>query len=573
MKRSTTRILILIMAFATPLAACAEVDPATPAGPDVVLPCDITSLFYVEAGSSDSNADGSEKNPYGTLQAALEAIEEGGALIISPGDYTGALHISKDVHFIGTASVDDSVFLRQDSAQNLITVDSGATVTFQDLTITGGQDAILWATGEGTSVTINDATLACPATPEAGSAGQGIVVEEGASLIFDAGSLTGCAAHGVLVHDGTLVMDMVTISNHAQGGVRLEGARAGSELRSVIIEDNQGFGVGLFCGELAMVQSIVQHTSPPGGGDGVLAATLAGLSPSDPLFGCTTSLTLGGEDLAMGNTISANHRAGVLIEGNVEALIQENTVEFNGNGGVWSIGTDEPGDTEVEILANRIIDNLHVGVGVVAAARANVAGNTILRTTPVEDWSQDTTFGDGVYAYEATSKVYGNTVKMNTRYGALISLPLEGSCLGNDNHYESNMQSWKWQDPQTGDILVEVCSVKWTPFGEEEKAPKDLSPVCDEEPCDPNFSVDEGLAWNDPSCVNDPSHASCPDTCSQDGKRGSGSAYPYANEEDCTGCFDGKDSTICPNDEATEKGLLLPCCQSPTHDYLLGSGD
>jgi hypothetical protein len=551
-------------------AACAEVETVVPEGPNVDLPCGVTSWLYVAAGSSDGNADGTEQNPYGTLQAAIDAIEPGGALIISPGDYAEALHISKDILIIGTASVDDSVFLRLDSAQTLITIDSGAKVNFQDLTITGGQDAILWATGEGTSVVITGATLACPTSPDAESDGHGIVVDEGASLFFDTGSVTGCASYGVLVHDGTLVLEMVTVSNHAHGGVRLEGARAGTELRSAIIEDNQGFGVGLFCGELAMVQSIVQHTSPPGGGDGVLATTLIDLSPSDPLFGCSTTLILGGEQTAMGNQISANHRAGVLIEGNVDALIQENTVELNGNGGVWSIGTGEPGDTEVEILANRIIDNLHVGVGVVAAARANVAGNTILRTKPVEDWSEGTTFGDGVYAYQATSKVYGNTVKMNTRYGALISLPLEGSCLGNDNTYESNMQSWKWQDPQTGDILVEVCSVLWG-SGEPDVNPTEPLDDCEEEPCGSALMSEEALACNDPSCVVDPSHASCPDTCFEEETNGPGKSYVYANEEDCTGCFDGNDSTPCPNDLIPE-GDPLPCCQSPSVDSFYEGG-
>ena len=429
--------------------------------------------------------------------------------------------------------------------------------------------------GEGTTAKFTDTMIRCTAaedlTDEA--RGHGLVVTNGAAVTVNHGQITGCAMYGVLVDSSKLVLDeMALISDHGAGGVRLEAALSGSEIRTAIIENNQGFGVGLFCGELSIINSSIVKTNNPGGGDGVVASVLANLPEGDPRVGCTTELTVGGAGESQGNTIESNQRAGVLVDGDVSALIQNNELKYNGNGGIWLVGGSDSPVATVSVFENSVTENLHVGIGVVTQAIATIAGNQVWDTQPIEDFSGDTSHGDGIFVEEAVCEVFGNVLRRNVRYGILMREPIEGSCIGDDNDFENNMTPIKWEGAQ---YTIYPCTQTWS-F--DSGPPPMKSGNCTEEERE-DGSCGEGdlevtptrqnsvLTCESATCLSDPSHVDCPVECAGNPKEDGGGDYGgLVTNQDCSGCY-VEGGPPCPNDLIAE-GDPLPCCKPNSTDGL-----
>jgi hypothetical protein len=567
--------LALSLLFTTLLMGCLDAPEAPDITPEEV-PDDVDSWSYVASGVSAAASDGSALNPYASVQAAIDAAPVGSGVKIQAGIYEEALTIDKDVVLSGLPTAAQEVVLAHGDAAQVISISGGAVVRIEDLRVNGGQDAVVDVDGEGTSLKLTDAMINCTApedlTDEA--AGHGLVATNGAQLTVNGGKVTGCAMYGVLVDSAKLVVDEMTlISDHNGGGVRLEAALPGSEIRTATIENNLGFGVGLFCGELSIINSEITNTNNPGGGDGVVASILADLPEGDPRIGCTTDLTVGGPGETQSNTIESNQRAGVLIDGDVSALIQKNKLNYNGNGGVWLVGASDSQVSKTSVLENSVTENLHVGIGVVSHADATIAGNQVWDTLPIEDFSGETSHGDGIFVEEAVCEVYGNSLRRNVRYGILMREPEKGSCIGDDNTYEANMQAHKWEHAQD---KIDPCAQTWTPDVDDPQTTKKEctqeerdAGLCSDEEMVPSKSSDLSLALTceSPTCLSDPNHEDCPVECGGSGKIDSESTYGgMVTNEDCSGCF-VEGGPPCPNDLVAE-GAPLPCCKPNSLDGL-----
>lgn len=572
MKRLALSVLLSAV-YATLVCGCVEDQPAPDLTPEDV-PDDVSAWVYVASGVSAASADGTALNPYPSVQAAIDAVAAGGGVKIQPGIYEERLTITKDVVLSGLPTATQEAVLSSVDGASVISISGGAVVRIDDLEITGGQDAVVEVDDAGTSLKLTDAMVRCTPAEELmeEAAGHGLVVTNGADVTVEGGQIQGCAMYGALVDSSKLVIDqMVVISDHKGGGLRYEAALPGSEIRSAIIENNQGFGVGLFCGTLSIINSDISKTTNPGGGDGVVATVLGSLPEGDPRIGCTTDLTVGGEGESQSNTIESNQRAGVLIDGEVSALIQNNKLNYNGNGGVWLVGNPELETTMTRVLQNSVLENLHVGIGVVSQASAEIAGNQVWDTLPIEDFSGETSHGDGIFVEEAVSEVYGNSLRRNIRYGILMREPVKGSCIGDDNTYLENMQAHKWE---CAGFTIDPCSKTWSsaddlvaldPCSDEERE----AGTCEEGVSAPAASA-QILSCDSPTCLADPDDSSCPTECGASTDT-EGEAYTkMVTTLDCSGCWvDDVTAPECPNDGVdVEAGEALPCCKPNNMDGL-----
>ncbi|MBD89869.1 MAG: hypothetical protein CL940_06010 [Deltaproteobacteria bacterium] len=567
--------LLTCLSVSLLLAACLDTSEA-PAVPDQELPEDVNTWLYVASGVASEGATGTALKPFPSVQMAIDAASAGDGILIEAGTFEGPLSIDKDLVLTGLPTASQEVILDGGDADLLLQISGDAVVRVEDLELRGGHEAAVQITGSGVRARLNQVKVTCvdPEELKSGGAGHGLVIENGADVEVNGGALSGCAGYGVFADQSKLVMDQsARLNNHQQGGVRLEAALDGSEIRSAMIENNRGFGIGLFCGTLNIVNCTISDTTNPGGGDGVVASALTGLAEDDPRLGCETVLMVGGEE-TQGNMIQSNQRAGILVDGDVSALIQNNDLVNNGNGGIWVVGQDEGNERFTDIVQNVVEENRHVGIGIVNQAQTEVKGNEIRDTLPIDDFSGETSHGDGVFVELAESLVYGNNLRRNVRYGILMRSPAVGSCIGDDNYFEENMQAHKWEHSAAA---LNACEFSWFDDSDFEVSEPPEGGGCTEEErrrdeCPDNVPIkmDEApeLTCESPSCIlNDPTVTGCPPDCDDKvGKRENPNAYASSEAPlDCTGCYvDG--GPPCPNDDYPEgQG---PCCKPNSVDGL-----
>jgi predicted outer membrane repeat protein len=95
---------------------------------------------YVSLIGSDTMGNGSESNPYATIQKALDNVVSGGTVHLLAGTYTGtgnkALTIPRNVNFVGADP--DTTIINAESTSNIFTINSGVNVSIANLTFTNG---------------------------------------------------------------------------------------------------------------------------------------------------------------------------------------------------------------------------------------------------------------------------------------------------------------------------------------------------------------------------------------------------------------------------------------------------
>ena len=348
----TMKNLLTCLSVSLLLAACLDTSEA-PAVPDQELPEDVNAWLYVASGVASDGATGTALKPFPSVQMAIDAASAGDGILIEAGTYEGVLSIDKDLVLTGLPTASQEVILDGGDGDRLLEISGDAVVRVENLELRGGHEATARVSGPDVRARFNQVKVTCVDAEELKSdgAGHGLVIESGADVEVNGGALTGCAGYGVFADQSKLVVDQsARLNNHQLGAIRLEAALEGSEIRSAMIENNRGFGIGLFCGSLNIINCTISDTTNPGGGDGVVASVLTGLAEDDPRIGCATELMVGGEGETLGNMIQSNQRAGVLVDGDVSALIQNNDLQNNGNGGIWVVGQDEGNERFVEII-------------------------------------------------------------------------------------------------------------------------------------------------------------------------------------------------------------------------------
>jgi len=121
------------------------------------------------------------------------------------------------------------------------------------------------------------------------------------------------------------------------------------------------------------------------------------------------------------NTISNNESEGIAIDGSV-ATISDNTIERNVYQDILVHSS------KVTISNNTINENIQVGVLIYVSSEAEITGNIITNTKPLEGY--ELKVGDGIEIFDGSkATIMNNTITGNARYG--IQFPAWGYGIKN----------------------------------------------------------------------------------------------------------------------------------------------
>ncbi|WP_321423205.1 PKD domain-containing protein [uncultured Methanobacterium sp.] len=115
------------------------------AGNNTFTQTNLISVFlndaYVSTTGNDVTGNGSEGNPYATIQKAMENVVSGGTVHLLAGIYTGTgnyvLTISKNVNFVGADPA--TTIIDAAGLGSIFTINSGVTVSIVNLTFENGK--------------------------------------------------------------------------------------------------------------------------------------------------------------------------------------------------------------------------------------------------------------------------------------------------------------------------------------------------------------------------------------------------------------------------------------------------
>ncbi|MBE0691152.1 MAG: DUF1565 domain-containing protein, partial [Anaerolineae bacterium] len=97
-----------------------------------------TDVCYVDAAAgNDSNGGSTPDQAKQTIQAAIDAVQPGGEIVVAAGEYVEQLFIDKNVSLHGE-DANDVIISAPDTLRNSLPVPSGATTVRSIVTVRGG---------------------------------------------------------------------------------------------------------------------------------------------------------------------------------------------------------------------------------------------------------------------------------------------------------------------------------------------------------------------------------------------------------------------------------------------------
>ncbi len=240
--------------------ACERVVPLAedcPPGPFPEVPEGAKDVVYVSAASTCVDGCGSTEAPFSTITAAVEAVPDGGYVLVGAGEYPEGLAISKPVHVVGLCSAKVVVTGVVDSDEG---DQGGPVVAGVFATVSGGvklQGIQVAASGQGIVVG-EGATVELLSVEVKGSLGAGLhlvsgMVDGKRLWVHDVSSIgqTETAGYGVVVNGPAALVLSESIVEHVSGqGVLATGAGAvatlsDSALRDIQLTSEQEGGTGI----------------------------------------------------------------------------------------------------------------------------------------------------------------------------------------------------------------------------------------------------------------------------------------------------------------------------------------
>jgi hypothetical protein len=303
---------------------CQTLGNACPAG-DWPVDLPASGVVYVRAGAIGGS--GTMADPFGSIQAAIDASPHGSTLAVAKGDYPETITIVADLSIRGACTTGTTLGGTMLSAGQVVTIQGGS-VSIGDARITGNARGIfvqggnlvaqrVWidaSVGAGLVAGGGKATFEDGAITSvlAGAGGEGRAVEVlgGARLevrrsVVREAHGSGIRAHGkgteLLVEDG-LVLDTLPRADKGDGfGVYVE-AGATAVLERVVLTDGHHAGfVATGSGTRATLRDVVVARTRP--------------RASDLGFGRGLEISAGAVATLERVTIDANRDSGIFVDG------------------------------------------------------------------------------------------------------------------------------------------------------------------------------------------------------------------------------------------------------------------
>ena len=398
-----------------------------------ILLLQISSNSMLDAeqrGPSVINVPGDSR----TIQAAIEAVEEGGTISVSPGVYQENLFIDKGVTLEGADR--GSTIIEGSQGKDLglpvIFISATSDVTIRGFTIRGGYLGIRVEDSSG--ITISGNLIV-------DNIGKGVFVLGSSEVELVENQITGTTSpkEGILGRgidlEGSFEVKVTDnlVSGNAGAGIRLSNSTA--EITGGKIDDNGS--VGLFAGNKSVV--ILSDSELSGNvGVGVLLtdSSRGGIVNSEIThtrptaqgeLGIGMVIEEGSEGTLLGNVISGNASYGVFLVKEAVAHIKENTVSENGLEGIYIAG-----GSSAEVIGNSIAKNVFAGVHIAEKSKAVVEGNEITGNLPTGDGR----FGRGInIRANSIASIVGNTISANAEDGISV---FDSSAEIRDNTIKDN---------------------------------------------------------------------------------------------------------------------------------------
>jgi len=335
--------------------------------------------------------------PGQTIAAALRRQVLGGGLIVNiSGTCNEHVDIFRDDVILRGAAAGATIH-GPTTTDQAVFIDGAKRVHLQDLTVTGGSDGVSGANGASfflDNVTVQGATrLGVVASYNATAYINGSTIQQSGS-----NGVTAANAAVVVITNSTVQQNVTGIIASRASHIRVGQNSTGTTLGPVVVQNNSGNGIQVVDASAAIV---VSTTVKNNGGNGIYVAR-----------GSTADVGIGSFSLVGANTIMSNGAgsSGILVEGG-SANIVGNTITDNGfgvqfiNGGNGRFGIT-PSTT---YLGNNVSVNKLAGLLITNGATAVIGANTIsgngVGTTAGNRW--------GVFLNQGAASFIGKNVIEN----------------------------------------------------------------------------------------------------------------------------------------------------------------
>ena len=411
---------------------------------------DTPGTLYVDAAASHAPGPGTRQAPLGSIAAALALLPDGGRVVLAAGEYDEPVVLTAPVELVGRCpslvriqgvkatpwGVSAAVWIDGTDAATVRGVEvhapaigvmvTQATASLERVRIRGAGPIALLAAGPATvldaaHLLVEDAT------------GQGVAVQQGASVALDRtvviravemgilvglddpslvvtgslieatqplpGSLT--FGRGLVIQDGAhAIIEDTVLRDHHDVGIVVSGAATVAEITRVVVADTQPRASDLTGGRGLSVHTgahlTLSSSALVGNHDrGVFVAAGAELLASGDLIagtGVRASDGGGGSGLLVQaataslehSSLVGNHRHGIMVSSPGAALVASGVLVAateappEGDDQAWGLFVDK--GTSATLTGSAIVDNRDVGVLVgLEGATLEAAGNVIAR--------------------------------------------------------------------------------------------------------------------------------------------------------------------------------------------------
>ena len=238
-----------------------------------------TVTWHVAATGSDSTGDGSENNPFATIQTGIDSASDGDTVLIHPGIYEGAYLFNKNINLFslhsttGDTSYISNTVIDDDGCPLMIYANIDESTRISGFTIQNGTGCVF---GQGGGLYIEGSPVVDNLVIKDNNAhlnGGGICVNLNSSPTFRdliVKNNTGGLGGGIYVTGSTIDMENCVISNNSTngegGGVFIAHAPSSPNLVNVTITGNTAAeaGGGIYCeySNPSLVNSILWNNLP-----------------------------------------------------------------------------------------------------------------------------------------------------------------------------------------------------------------------------------------------------------------------------------------------------------------------